>query len=447
MKMYNIDSEHSVVGAICMDGSCLHEVINILSPESFYDGKNRAIYESVLELDKKGVEVEIIALADELERKHPTDEWLIELAEISKNTPSTRNIKAYANNVREYFDLRKLYGASQSIGEICMDRDITLDDKIGKSQQAILDLQQGGTNEPLAVKDQLKEFNDHITTCFEADGNLTGLSTGYPQIDAACKGMHGGELIVVAARPAMGKTNFALNLASNVINQDKSVLFFSLEMTTNELNGRLCAARSSILYDKVLTASFSDDDGTWGRYNDYHLGMSNQRFFVDDDAGSSIADIRSKARQTKLRHGLDLVIVDYLQLVDAPGGGPTEIVENVSRGLKRLAKDLDCPVVALSQLSRECDKRTDSRPILADLRQSGAIEQDANIVAFLYREVVYNPNHMQSHIAELIIRKLRHGKTGTIPLMTEFHYCRFMHTTEEIQQYEAPEKVRGMQWK
>jgi len=446
MKMYNIDSEHSVVGAICMDGSCLHEVINILSPESFYDGKNRAIYESVLELDKKGVEVEIIALADELERKHPTDEWLIELAEISKNTPSTRNIKAYANNVREYFDLRKLYGASQSIGEICMDRDITLDDKIGKSQQAILDLQQGGTSEPKDSKEMLKSFTDHLETCFKSDGGLTGLSTGFPMLDERCKGFHEGELIIVAARPAMGKTNFALNLASNVINQDKSVLFFSLEMTTNELQGRLCASRSNLLYDKVLTAKFQDDED-WNKYNNYVATMASRKLFVDDDAGLSISDIRSKSRQVKMRHGLDLIVVDYLQLVDAPGGSPTEVVENVSRGLKRLAKDLGIPVVALSQLSRECDKRTDKRPIMSDLRQSGSIEQDANIVAFLYREVVYNEKHQQPHIAELIIRKLRHGQIGTIPLATEFHYCRFRPTLEEIRQYEEPTKERGMKWK
>ena len=174
--------------------------------------------------------------------------------------------------------------------------------------------------------------------------------------------------------------------------------------------------------------------------------MHSRKFFVDDDAGLSISDIRSKSRQIKMRHGLDLVIVDYLQLVDAPGGSPTEIVENVSRGLKRLAKDLGCPVVALSQLSRECDKRTDSRPILADLRQSGSIEQDANMVAFLYREVVYNENHMQPDIAELIIRKLRHGQTGTIPLLTQFQYCRFRHTEEKIMQYEAPTKTKGMSW-
>ena len=399
-----------------------------------------------MELDKNGSEVEIIAIADELEKQHPTDEWLVQLSTIASNTPSARNVKHYAENVREYYDLRKLFEAGQQITEICVDPDMRLEEKIGKSQQTILDLDQCGTNEPQDTKQMLTEFHDHIDSTFNSDGNLTGLSTGFPQIDDACKGMHPGELIIVAARPAQGKTNFALNLASNVINQGKSVLFFSLEMTTIELNGRLCASRSSILYDKVLTADFSQDDGTWGRYSDYMANMKEQRFFVDDDAGSSIADIRSKSRQIKMRHGLDLVVVDYLQLVDAPGASPTEIVENVSRGLKRLAKDLGCPVVALSQLSRECDKRADSRPVLADLRQSGSIEQDANIVAFLYREVTYHPNHNQPNIAEFIIRKLRHGKIGTIPLMTEFHYCRFMHTTEEIQRYEPPTKEKGMAW-
>lgn len=444
MIMYNIDSEHAVIGAICIDGSCLHEVMGILTPESFYTPENRQIYASILELDKKGLEVDLFTIADELEKKFPTDEWLAQLATIQKNTTSSRNIKTYSENVKEYEDLRALYNAGQHITDICLDRDMGLDDKIGQSQQAILDLQQSKNTDPLDAKQMLKSFNSHMDICFNSNGGLTGTSTGFPVFDEYCKGMHGGELIIIAARPAMGKTNFALNLTSNVINQEKSVLFFSLEMTSNELMGRMCASRSSLLYDKVLSADFKDED--WSRYTDFNATMSEQRIFVDDDAGLSISDIRSKSRQIKMKHGLDLIIVDYLQLVDAPGGTPTEVVENVSRGLKRLAKDMDCPVVALSQLSRECEKRQDKRPMLSDLRQSGSIEQDANIVAFLYREVVYSPNHMQSHIAELIIRKLRHGKTGTIPLLTEFQYCRFRHTEEEITEYQEEPKRKGMAW-
>jgi len=445
MKMFNTDSEHAVIGAICIDGSCLHEVIGMLTPESFYTPENRHIYTSILELDKNGSEVDLFTIADELEKKFPTDEWLAQLATIQKSTPSSRNIKTYAENVKEYEDLRALYGAGQHITDICLDRDLLLDDKIGQSQQAILDLQQSKNTDPLNAKQMLSSFTDHMEACFSSKGGLTGTSTGFPALDDHCKGMHGGELIVIAARPAMGKTNMALNLASNVINQGKSVLFFSLEMTTDELMGRMCASRSGLLYDKVLSANFHGDE-EWRLYNDFTATMSEQRIFVDDDAGASISDIRSKSRQIKMRHGLDLIIVDYLQLVDAPGGTPTEVVENVSRGLKRLAKDMDCPVVALSQLSRECEKRQDKRPMLSDLRQSGSIEQDANIVAFLYREVVYSPNHMQSHIAELIIRKLRHGKTGTIPLLTEFQYCRFRHTEEEIYEHQEEPKRKGMVW-
>jgi len=444
MRMHNVDSEHAVIGAICIDGSCLNEVMSLLTAESFHTPENKAIYACVLELDQRGSEVELIAIADELERVHPTDQWMVRLATISRNTPSTKNVKTYAANVKEYEDLRALYNASQHIAELCLDRDLVLDEKIGQSQQAILDLQQSKNTDPLNAKQMLKSFNDHMTACFDSDGGLTGLSTGFPTLDEYCKGLHEGELIVVAARPAMGKTNFALNLASNVINQGKSVLFFSLEMTTDELMGRMCASRANLLYDKVLSAKFEGED--WTLYNDFTATMSEQRIFVDDDAGLSISDIRSKSRQIKMKQGLDLIIVDYLQLVDAPGGTPTEIVENVSRGLKRLAKDMNCPVVALSQLSRECEKRQDKRPMLSDLRQSGAIEQDANIVAFLYREVVYSPNHMQSHIAEFIIRKLRHGKTGTIPLLTEFEYCRFRHTDEEIYEHKEEPKKKGMAW-
>lgn len=443
MRMHNVDSEHAVIGAICIDGSCLHEVISMLTPESFHAPQNKLIYACVLELDKKGLEVELIAIADELERAHPSDEWLVQLATIQKNTPSTKNIKTYAANVKEYEDLRALYSASQHIAELCLDRDLVLDEKIGQSQQAILDLQQSKKNDPLAPKEMLKSFVDHIELCSQSKGGITGISTGFQVFDDYCKGLHPGELIVIAGRPSMGKTNMALNLASNIINQGKSVLFFSLEMTTDELMGRMCSSRGNILYSNVLSADF-DKNGDWPMFSDFVATMRDQRLYVDDDAGASISDIRSKSRQIKMKHGLDLIIVDYLQLIDGPGGTPTEIVENVSRGLKRLAKDMKCPVIALSQLSRECDKRQDKRPMLSDLRQSGAIEQDANIVAFLYREVVYNPNHMQSHIAEFIIRKLRHGKTGTIPLLTEFEYCRFRHTDEEIYEYKEETKKRGM---
>ena len=449
MRSYNLDAEQSVIGSICIDGSCLYDVMGIIEPESFYQSEYREIYTSALELEKNGVKVELIALSDHLEKHNPTGDWVVKLATLSRNTPSIKNIKTYATVVKEYHDLRRLFSAGQDVINICSDNELKLSEKVAKSQKAILDLEQGSSSDPIQAKDALKSWVDHLEVCRESKGGITGLSTGYPDLDERCKGFHPGELIIVAGRPGSGKTNLGLNLASNIINQDKSVLFFSLEMTTNELMGRLCAMRASVLYSDVLSANFdgNGNESTWPQVTDFIGTMRDRKLYIDDDAGNSISDIMSKARQIKMAKGLDMVVVDYLGLVDSPGFSPNEKMENISKSLKRMAKDLNCPVIALAQLNRESEKRSDPRPILSDLRQSGSIEQDADIVMFVHRQVLYDEKCQSPDIAELIIKKLRHGETGAIPLLAQFKYCRFRHSHEPIPEREEKQKqARGMKF-
>jgi len=444
MKLYNNDSEAAVIGALCLDGSCLLEVIDQIKPESFYIGQYREIFSAAVELDELGIEVDIISLGDYLDKRTQNINWLASLADMAKNCPGTRNIKTYAANVQEYFELRRLLEAGKAVLDICANPDLTLENKLSAAQDEILSLDKGGaTNGPVIAKEALREWVDHIEKCGEADGEITGDSCGLPAIDERTKGFHPGELIIIAARPAMGKTNFALNMVAPYLRRQQTVLMFSLEMTKRELYSRLFPIMTGADYAHTLSAKFTEEERE--KFNSFISMMHDQKFFVDEDSAASISDIRARSRKVKQRYGLDLIVVDYIGLVEASGYSETEKVSNVSKGLKRLAKSMDCPVIALSQLSRKCEERNDKRPILSDLRQSGSIEQDADIVAFIYRDEVYNPDSMDKGIAEFIIRKLRHGEIGTIPLGTEFDKCRFTPTFRQPNPHTEQEKSsRGM---
>ncbi len=428
MNLFNHDFENSIIGAIITDGSCLFEAMPYITAKSFTQFNCEKAYGAALDLDKNAVAIDVITLSDHLEKYYPDTDWILWLAEISKNCYVTKNVVHYAKAVREYHDLRSLLNAGREIVETCNDEDMKLGEKIDMAQQAILDLQTNETTDPVLSNELLKEFVDHIEDCQKHGGGLTGIPTGFPQLDEACHGLHGGELIILAARPGMGKTNLALNISSNMINQDKGVLFFSLEMTRNQIMGRLCAARSMLDYNRVLKANFSNDEYQY--FTEFVGTMKQTNFAIDDRAGLTVAEIRGKARKHKMRYGLDMIVIDYLQLIEGTGESETVIVSNISKALKRLAKDLDVPVIALSQLNRNLESRADRRPIPSDLRQSGSIEQDADIIIFLYRDAVYNKGCPAPHLAEMIIAKLRHGQCQTITLDTQFHKCRFRPTDE-----------------
>lgn len=428
MNLFNHDCEHSIIGALILDGSTLFEISPLITPESFTMFNSSKAYGAALDLDKNGVTIDVITLSDHLEKYYPEVDWMLWLAEISRNHHSSANIKHYAKILREYHDLRCLLKAGEAILEVCNDEDLELKEKIDIAQQSILDLQTSESTDPAMSDELLREFIDHIEDCSKHGGGLTGVATGFNDFDQACGGLHGSELIILAARPGMGKTNLALNFSSNMINQGKSVLFFSLEMSKIQIMGRLCAARSMLEYSKILKADFNEDE--FRHFTDFVATFKKSGFAMDDRAALTVNEIRSKARKHKMQHGLDMIVVDYLQLISGTGESETVIVSNISKELKRLAKDLGVPVVALSQLNRNLESRGDKRPIPSDLRQSGSIEQDADIIIFLYREVVYNQGCPAPHLAEMIIAKLRHGQCQTITLDTQFNKCRFLPTSE-----------------
>ena len=441
MNLFNHEFESSVIGAIMLDPSCLFDVMPIITSKSFHSAFCRDAYASVLELDKNGVGIDIIALSDHLERADPDTDWISWLATIAKNFYSTRSVIPHAKHIKEYEEMRNLLEAGQSIVDVCTDPDLKLSQKIDHAQQSILDLQTSESTDPVMSKELLREFIDHIEECGKNGGGLSGIPTGFDDFDQACGGLHGSELIILAARPGMGKTNLALNFTSNMINQGKSVLFFSLEMSRTQLMGRLCAARSMLDYDRILKANFNEDE--YRHFTSFVGTMNKTNFAIDDRAGLSVNEIRSKARKHKMKHGLDMIVVDYLQLISGTGESETVIVSNISKELKRISKDLDVPVVALSQLNRKVEDRADKRPIPSDLRQSGSIEQDADIILFLYRDVVYNKQCPSPHLAEMIIAKLRHGQCQTITLDTQFNKCRFLPTSEIAQGFVADEPKKS----
>lgn len=437
MNLYNHDCENSIIGSIILDGSTLFEIMPIITPQSFTMFNAGKAYGAALDLDKNGVSVDVITLSDHLEKYYPEVEWMMWLAEISKNHHSSANVRHYAMILREYQDIRDLLKAGQNIVDVCNDEDMELKEKIDLAQQSILDLQASESTDPVMSDELLREFVDHIEDCQKYGGGLTGVPTGFSDFDEACGGLHGSELIILAARPGMGKTNLALNFSSNMINQGRNVLFFSLEMSRMQIMGRLCAARSMLDYGRILKADFNNDEFRF--FTDFVSTFKKTGFAIDDRAGLTVNEIRSKARKHKMQHGLDMIVVDYLQLISGSGESETVIVSNISKELKRLAKDLDVPVVALSQLNRNLESRTDKRPMPSDLRQSGSIEQDADIILFIYRDVIYNPACPSPHLAEMIIAKLRHGQCQTITLDTQFNKCRFLPTSEIAQGFVAEE--------
>lgn len=431
MNLHNQEFEVSIISSIMADPSTLFDVMPILSDQSFTTHQTAKAYGAALDLEKNGVAIDLFTLGDNLEKYYPETNWFAWLAEVSKSHYTTRNVKEHAKALKEYQDLRSLLSAGRDIVETCNDRDMSLSEKVDAAQQSILDLQTTQETGPALPNELLNNFVDHIEACSKSKGGLTGMATGFPKFDDACKGLHEGELIIIAARPAMGKTNLALNIVSNVANNGKKALLFTLEMTKNEVMGRFCASRSLLNYDKVLSADFNEEE--YRHFTQFVGTFKESNIAIDDDSSLSVADVRSRARKHKMQHGLDLIVVDYLQLLDGPGDSPTEKTSNISTALKRLAKDMGVPVIALSQLNRSLEQRTDKRPIMSDLRQSGAIEQDANIILFLYRDVVYNKQCPASHLAEMDIAKLRHGKIQTLTLETQFDKCRFV-PTEEIAQ-------------
>lgn len=429
----NLEAEKSVLGAILLDKDAIIKVADSVHEEDFYDSRHGMIFQAMLVLFEKRMPIDIVTLSETLEAAGKIKEvgGSGYLAELVNNTPSVANIVHYAQIVRNKAILRRLISAGAEITEMGFDEDGEVNEVLDKSEQAIFAVSQNFLkNKFVAVKDVLTEAFDRIDSIHKDkdNGALRGVSSGFKDLDNVTAGFQKSDLIILAARPSMGKTSFALNLAENAAIDDKvPVAVFSLEMSKEQLVDRLLSSQAGVDSWKLRTGNLSDDD--FPKIG-YAMGvLSEAPIFIDDSVGCNVMEIRAKARRLQMEHGLGMIIIDYLQLMSGTSSrgdnNRVQEISEISRGLKGLARELNVPVIALSQLSRAVEHRDDKRPQLSDLRESGSIEQDADLVMFLFREEYYNPETENKGVTDILVRKHRNGPTGSISVFFNPSQMRF----------------------
>ena len=408
---HSVEAEQSVLGSILLDKDAMISVSETLIPEDFYKEAHRVIYECMLKLYNNQSEIDLITLADELRDQGYLDDigGIAYITSLSTIVPTTSNIKYYINIVKEKSISRQLISAANDIINLGYDSSTKVEDVLENAEKKIFDIsQERTTNDFQPINQVLTETLSMLEKLYEEKSDVTGLTTGFRDLNKKINGLQRSDLLLIAARPAMGKTAFALNLVQNAaLKGDASVAVFSLEMSKEQLVQRMVAAQSSVELKKIKTGTLAAND--WPRITDGMAVLSGAKIHIDDTPGIKISELRSKCRKLKIEKGLDLVLIDYLQLMEGEGHNESrqQEIAKISRSLKILAKELDCPVVALSQLSRAPEQRADHRPMLSDLRESGSIEQDADIVMFLYRDEYYNPDTERKNIGEVIVAKNR----------------------------------------
>ena len=418
---HSVESEQSILGSILLDKDAIITVAETITPTDFYKDAHRIIYESMMALNNKNEPIDMVTLTDELRKRGYLDDigGVTYLTSLSTIVPTTSNVKYYADIVKEKSVLRQLIKASNDIINLGYGSGESAENVLDFAEKKIFDISQERTNDDFKPINQvLMDTYDMIESIYSNKSDVTGVTTGFKDLNKKINGLQRTDLILVAARPAMGKTAFALNLVQNAaLKGDASVAVFSLEMSKEQLAQRMIAAQSNVELKKMKTGTLNDAD--WPRIISAMAVMSDAKIFIDDTPGIKINELRSKCRKLKMEQGLDLVMIDYLQLMesDSKNESRQQEISKISRSLKILAKELDCPVVALSQLSRAPEQRADHRPVLSDLRESGAIEQDADIVMFLYRDEYYHSDSEKKDLAEIIIAKNRHGETGSVELV------------------------------
>jgi replicative DNA helicase len=416
-----VEAEQSVLGSILLDKEAMISVSETLVPEDFYKEAHKVIYESMLKLYNSQSEIDLITLTDELRDQGYLDDigGIAYITSLSTVVPTTSNIKYYVNIVKEKSISRQLISAANDIINLGYDGSAKVEYVLENAEKKIFDIsQERATNDFQPINQVISEALSMLEKLYEEKNDVTGLTTGFRDLNKKINGLQRSDLLLIAARPAMGKTAFALNLVQNAaLKGDASVAVFSLEMSKEQLVQRMIASQSTVELKKIKTGTLADND--WPRITDGMAILSGAKIHIDDTPGIKISELRSKCRKLKIEKGLDLVLIDYLQLMEGEGQNESrqQEIAKISRSLKILAKELDCPVVALSQLSRAPEQRADHRPMLSDLRESGSIEQDADIVMFLYRDEYYNPDTEKKNIGEVIVAKNRHGETGTVELV------------------------------
>lgn len=429
----NIDAEKSILGAVLLDKDAIIKIADILAPEDFYDNRHGLIFQAIVMLFNKRMPIDIITLSEILESTDQLDKvgGSSYLADIVNQTPSAANIVHYAQIVRDKAVLRRLITTGSEITELGYVEEDDLSETLDKAEQSLFSVTQKSLkNKFTAIKDILTEAFDRIDKIHKDKdkGAIRGVASGFKDLDNLTSGFQNSDLIILAARPSMGKTSLALNLAENAAIEEKiPVAVFSLEMSKDQLVDRLLSSQAGVDSWKLRTGNLSDED--FPKIG-YAMGvLSEAPIFIDDAAGANIMEIRAKARRMQMEHGLGLIIVDYLQLMSGHSksseGNRVQEISEISRGLKGLARELNVPIIALSQLSRNVEHRDDKRPQLSDLRESGSIEQDADIVMFIYRDDYYNSDSDRKGVTELLVRKHRNGPTGNVDLFFNPAQMRF----------------------
>ena len=431
MPPQNIDAEQAVLGAMLIKKEAIAEVSQLLRPEDFYRDAHKIIYEAMLALFNRNEPADIVTVTNYLDKENKLDKvgGITFVTALANIVPTAANVNFHANIVREKADLRHLINTATDIAGMAYEATDDVSDVIDKSEKMIMEVaNRQNVSAFTPMQEIVMETFDKINTLYESKGGLTGISCGFKDLDALTSGLQASDLILVAARPSMGKTAFTLNIAANVaLKEKKTVAFFSLEMSKQQLVQRMLCSEGGIDSQKLKNADLSTED--WEKLVRTADKVSAAPLYIDDTAGITVMELRSKARRLKAEHGLDLIIIDYLQLMQGRSKGGSDNrqqeISDISRSLKAVARELNVPVIALSQLSRSVESRQIKRPMLSDLRESGSLEQDADIVMFLYREDYYDPETANKNITEVIVAKHRNGPVDTVKMFFKKEFTRF----------------------
>ena len=439
---HSIEAEQSVIGSMLLEKEAIVVATEMLKADDFYQHQYGIMFATITELYNEGKPTDLVTLQDALKMKDapPEISGIDFLRDLLNVVPTSANIRYYAEIVAEKALLRRMIKVTEEIADSCYAGKEKVEDLMEQTEKKIFDLvQKRNTGDYVPIRDVVINVVNKIEQASKSKSMVTGIPTGFTDLDYRTSGMQPSDLVLLAARPSMGKTAFVLNLAENfAVKQNYTTAIFSLEMSKEQLVNRMLSMESRVDSQTLRTGNLSDND--WDQLVESSGIIANSRLIIDDTPGISIGELRSKCRGYKLEHDLKVVIIDYLQLMSGSGGKNSDNrqqeISEISRSLKALARELNVPVIALSQLSRACESRQDHRPMLSDLRESGAIEQDADVVMFIYRDEYYNKDTEAKNIAEIIIAKQRNGPIGTVELVWLPDYTKFGNKEHSPKDYQ-----------
>ncbi len=430
---HSLEAEQSVIGGLMLDNQAWDRISDKVYEKDFYRREHRFIFQEIARLGEKNIPFDVVTLSDSLDHSGKLEEvgGLAYLSELARGTPSVANISAYANIVHEKAILRELLAVSTEVADkVYFPDGASVNDILDEAEQKVFAIAEHGQREtgPVSIKDIVPSVIQRLDDLMGKEGGVTGLPTHYKDLDKLTSGLQNADLVIIAGRPSMGKTLLGMNIAENIaMDAEKPALIFSMEMPKDSIIMRQISSLGRIDQSSLRSGRLEDHD--WSKiFSTMTLLTDRMNMYIDDTPALSPSELRSRARRLAREHGgLSVIVVDYLQLMHVPGNseGRTNEVSEISRNLKALAKELNVPVIALSQLSRKVEDRTDKRPMNSDLRESGAIEQDADVIMFIYRDEVYHPESEHKGTAEIIIGKQRNGPIGMVRLTFLGHYCRF----------------------